>query len=121
MTGNSGYVFKTRQGNDFAKVIRYKVRASVNDPYETGLLVGDVVTLYLTWPTVGAVSAGELEKPLSFDEDTGAIVVALTIAETRALPAGKYTSFEIELARGASTERTLLSGKFEVQRGINDD
>lgn len=117
MADNLNYPLRTRQGNSFSKIMRYKTRETSTSTPVSGLLAGDVIQLTVKWP-----DTDPLQKYLTYDVDTGEIIIALTVAETRSMPAGaQKVRYEVELFRGADTEITILAGPLIVDKGINAD
>lgn len=97
------------RGNDFSRTFRFKDGASAFN------LTGSTLIWRAAW------SDGEFEQTLAVaTPSNGEAVLSLTPAQTRALPEGRSSSYEIERRIGGQ-ETTLIYGAITVTGGVNDD
>ena len=105
-----------RRGNSFHRTFRFK--DTDGDPVD---LTGSIVVFVVEAGAVRLVKTtadGTFAMP---DPATGEVVLSLSPAETRLLPAGRLrTRYEIERRIG-DEETTLAAGCITVMDGINDD
>ncbi|WP_424363609.1 hypothetical protein [Methylocystis parvus] len=84
-------------------------------------LTGSTIIFRAVWDG-GSLSKSSPSSGITIsDPTTGAISIALTVANSRALPEGKVAKYEIERRIGGA-ETTLLLGYLNVVNwGANDD
>lgn len=97
-----------------------------------GIQRGGDITLRFTFPAgtdltgstavfTAAWHGGSMRRDnLVLDVAARSFALALTPAETRALPTGKLTRYELEL-RQFGRQTIVQSGMIETQGGLNDD
>ena len=105
-----------RRGNSFRRLFRFK-----DSDGEAVDLTGSVLVFVVEADATRirkSTADGSLAMP---DPAAGEIILTLTPAETRQLPAGRLkTHYEIERRIG-DEETTLAAGCITVMDGINDD
>ena len=110
------YDLLTRHGNTLTVPLRFK--SADGSPFD---LTGSELVFYCKAQQGSVNLRKTIGSGLAMsDPASGRVTVTLTAAETRSLPAGRMTDYEIE-RRIDGTEKTLLAGLIEVEAGINDD
>ena len=105
-----------RRGNSFRRVFRFK-----DSDGEAVDLTGSVLMFVVEAGAVRLVKSTADGTFAMLDPASGEVVLSLTPAETRLLPAGRLrTRYEIERRIG-DEETTLAAGCITVMDGINDD
>lgn len=90
-------------------------------PFEFDDLTGNDYSLVGASLKFTTDSVSTLEIPLTIsDAASGKASLSLTSAQTRLLPLGRVTQYEIEETRGGK-QTTLLSGMINAQGGVNVD
>lgn len=90
----------------------------VNDTTPLNLAGGDLV-LVVKWRG-GSLQRSTADGGLTMDAPNGVLTWSYTPAESRLLPAGRVTRYEIERREG-DMQRTWVAGYVNARDAINDD
>lgn len=85
-------------------------------------LAGSVFKLRLAWPGAAALTSSS-DVPadnLTLDDENGMVSWGYSLAQSRALPLGRLTSYELERWIGG-TQQTLVRGMICISAGNNPD
>lgn len=105
------------RGNDLRLIVRLAVRATPEASPVAIDLTGAELRL-----TIAPPGKPPIVKTLALVAgDPTRAILALTRGETRSLPEGRVTDFELELRRAPDGERTIWRGRIEANGGINSD
>jgi hypothetical protein len=105
------------QGNNFPPA-RWQCLASEN-PDVIFPLDGNIIKLQIIWPG-GSLNASSDTPAIEVDLATSIISWNYTIAQSRTLPRGRLTSYELERWEGA-IQQTIARGAVIVSPGDNPD
>lgn len=108
------YDIEGRRGNTLRLTFRFKTDA------DTVLDLSGSEIIFRAIYFGGVIRKSSASAQLTLNEAEGEVLLVLTAAETRALPAGSLTSYEIE-RRVTGDETTLVSGQINLSEGVNDD
>jgi hypothetical protein len=108
------YAYFARQGNTLPVQLTFE--QTNGDPFD---LTGHEFIFRVVYPG-GSYTKTSADGDITIDLNTATIRTQLTAAETRVLPVGGYTQYEVE-AWYAGEQTTWLDGTITVSQGINTD
>jgi len=109
------YDIEGRQGNSLSLTFQF-----VTDTDDTPLDLTGSSFVFTAVHRSGTLQKASADDELTVDAFAGQVTLDLTAAETRALPAGALTTYELE-QRLSGAELTLMAGRLIIAEGINDD
>lgn len=110
------YDFEVVRGTTFPVLLRLSVIRTDGTKVPLAGLEGATVLL-----KIDRKAGGALVKTMEVDPAAAEVSTELTVAETRSLPVGRRTPYEVEVRTAAGKSSVYLAGYFNGLGGVNDD